>query len=138
MALKSASPAVKSIAWSSCKKGEVCLEPPSRRSDEVAMNELQAAGPALPSPAGEKRGRSWATVGIFFLPVAGVTIAVAAYWYWPARDRPAEIQMAPQEPPAISLVDVDKAIAAAIRAAEQSVRQRPASADAWGHLGLVF
>jgi tetratricopeptide (TPR) repeat protein len=52
------------------------------------------------------------------------------YWYSRAHDRP--------RPPTIDLEKADPAVARAIREATDAVRQAPASARAWGELGLVL
>jgi tetratricopeptide (TPR) repeat protein len=44
----------------------------------------------------------------------------------------------PASPPKVDFVDVDHAIVAAIRRAEDRVREIPASADSWAHLGMVL
>src|SRR5688572_23652755 len=66
--------------------------------------------------------------------VLGVIVAAAAIaggGYLISRPRP-------PEPPAIDLAALDPEVAQAVRAAEDGVRSDPASADAWGELGIVL
>jgi tetratricopeptide (TPR) repeat protein len=42
------------------------------------------------------------------------------------------------EPPEVDLTGVDPALAAAVQAAQQAVREAPTSAEAWGRLGMVL
>jgi tetratricopeptide (TPR) repeat protein len=59
-----------------------------------------------------------------------VLVGVGSWWGWRRFTRP--------EVPDIPLDGADPAIAAAVREAQEEVRQRPRSAEAWGRLGMVL
>jgi tetratricopeptide (TPR) repeat protein len=63
--------------------------------------------------------------------VGGIIAVIGvSLWYWHAQS--------PPEPPSIDLANAEPAIAHVIQKALTAVREKPRSADAWGHLGLVL
>jgi tetratricopeptide (TPR) repeat protein len=68
------------------------------------------------------------------LAVALLGVAAAGglggWWYWRREPAPG--------PPAVDLAGVDPAVAAAVAAGREKVRQAPRSADAWGRLGMLL
>jgi tetratricopeptide (TPR) repeat protein len=89
---------------------------------------MTSSAPAPPgAPAGPPSGglRRRALL-LFLVLLAGVGL----WWGWRWYTQPAV--------PDIPLAGLDPAVAAAVRQAQEEVRQHPRSADAWGRLGMVL
>jgi len=88
------------------------------------MNQDEHAAASAPSPARRKRR-------LAALVILGALIALAVgVWLWRRPSGP--------EPPPLDLTQSDAEITAAIAAARQDVVREPASASAWGLLGMEF
>lgn len=83
--------------------------------------------PPTPSPDARRKRRRWWVLALLLSGGAlGVTVA-----YWTPRT-------AHPEPPAVELSNADPAVARAVEAARQQVREQPSSAGTWGELGMVL
>ncbi len=87
-----------------------------------------SATPNVSSPAHRPGRRRFLLVSLS--PCLLVLLLAGAWWLWPREKAP--------EVPAVDLAGVDPAVAAAVEAGRDKVRQAPRSADAWGRLGMLL
>jgi tetratricopeptide (TPR) repeat protein len=85
---------------------------------------------AAKSPvAGRARRRRAVAAALFLLAVLAAGGVIAARGWR---------RQAPPAPPDVDLADADPAVRSAVESAAAAVRRAPASADAWGRLGMVL
>src|SRR5262245_3449040 len=78
----------------------------------------------------DKAGTCHATRRFWIAALGLLALAAGGWWWWQGHGT--------LRPPDSVLDDVDPPIRASIVKAREEVRQKPRSAQAWGHLGMVF